>query len=468
MVACLGRDIDLTRSMSLLGHRGIRSSVASARCGSLGHVRLPIVGLSRDNDQPIVRGRWIVGFVGEILDFRSYADEDVDTFLAVRNWVDGGPQGFRQHDGFWAIMALDTAAAELHILCDYLAQKPMYYRTDVPAAASELDALKPFGRVTPDEIYLSAVLKWGYCPDLERTPYREIKHVLPGEHVVLNEDGVLGRQIADPLTPLVVRGSQAPGRLRQAIESAVARRVTSSDVPVACLLSGGLDSSIVHAIASRHGDVRPFFAKMADPPKQGYLFESDGDGEESRAHQVAGKAQELRVVQVGEASRERSLEVMQEPIDLGSLVPQVALSDAIRQAFSPSGENRDGVVCLTGDGADEAFGGYRRAMDYDSQKSDVFQELPAWHLPRLDRVMMRNQIEVRSPFLAREVMALALGLEYRDRRGKDILRQVFRDVVPESVLQAPKIPLRTGAIARDRLANSQDLVSRFRTMNGWR
>lgn len=405
------------------------------------------MGVGEENDQPILTkdDAWIIGFVGEVLDFRSYTDEPSDVYLVRDRWSDRGPAGLAGHDGFWAVMAMSTKTDNLHIVCDYLAQKPMYYRTDVPAAASEIDALKPFGRLTLDEIYLAAVIKWGYCPDLERTPYLQIKHVLPGEHVVLGPEGVRSRHVVDPLASIKVRGSEAPRRLRAAIEQAVIRRVKSSDVPVSSLLSGGLDSSIVHAIASDYGDVEPYFAQVPSA--------SGTDDEIARARAVAGR-RKVTEVTLQDVDPQDALQIMQEPIDLGSLVPQVALSRVVKTP-----------VCLTGDGADEAFGGYARAMTYDSQKSDVFQELPAWHLPRLDRVMMRNAIEVRSPFLAREVMGLALGLEYRDRRGKDILRQMFKDILPRSVIDAPKIALRTSEIARDRQAASIDMVQRFRKMS---
>jgi asparagine synthetase B (glutamine-hydrolysing) len=132
------------------------------------------------------------------------------------------------------------------------------------------------------------------------------------------------------------------------------------------------------------------------------------------------------------------------------LRPQIALARAI-------GDKQ--TVCLTGDGADEGFGGYGRAMRYDSQGSDLFHELPAWHLVRLDRVMMRHRIEVRSPFLARQVVQIALGLPYEERRNKKILRDLFRDDLPPEIADQPKKPLR---IEEDREERSQNLVRLFR------
>jgi asparagine synthase (glutamine-hydrolysing) len=424
--------------LSAVSHRGVRNGVVETSWGSLGHARLPIVGLGTEYDQPAQVGPYAIAFVGEILNFKDFRPNDrCDLPLVTDAWQDG-PHRFKEFDGFWSIAALDNRNRSLSVLCDYLGQKPAYYRSDEYAvgAASEPAAVALMGPVTPDEIYFSSVIKWGYCPDVRRTPYAEVSRVLPGELVQLFADGRVARKIVDPLVPKTIDDERF---LKVEIEEAVRRRVLSSDVPVAALVSGGLDSAITYTLAKRYGDVHAYHVE---------------NGEWEDATKVLGQ-ESATCLNLSDVTLDHALAYMQEPLDLGSLDPQISLSDMIDSAGS---EN----VCLTGDGADELFGGYGRAMRYDSQASDVHHELVAWHLPRLDRVMMRNRIEVRSPFLSREVARIALSLPYERRRNKQVLRDLFRDDLPAGVADVPKRPLRTEAIAKDREARSVALVEAFR------
>jgi len=422
-------------AMANLMHRGIRSRIILSDRVSVGHVRLPIVGLAEEYDQPYEDTQWVVAFVGEILDYKDWSTYDCDFPLVTETWTSEGPEGFRKFDGFWSVIAYSKVTHQVHLLVDYLAQKPLYYRTDILAAASEPDAVACLEPVTPDEVYLSAVVKWGYCPETWRTPYQEVRKTRPGEHVILEGDECARCELVDILEPLPVNLAG----LKSEIIEATKRRVLSSDVPVAALVSGGLDSAIVYTLAKRFGDVRA------------YHVEND---ETLAAAAVIGSGKHS-LLDYKDVTLPRALEVMQEPLDLGSLLPQLAVSDAIARA----GKER---VCLTGDGADELFGGYGRAARYDSQWSDVFHELVAWHLPRLDRVMMRNLVEVRSPFLARDVVEAALGLPWAERRDKRVLRELFREDLPAGVADRPKKALRTPAVEKDREKNSKLLVDLFR------
>lgn len=429
----------VTRMTQRLSHRGIRSSVTELGGASVGHVRLPIVGVGEDHDQPVRRGPWTVAFVGEILDFRErdpLAECDVD--LVADAWSESGPEGFRELDGFWSVVAHDARDGTVHCLVDYLSQKPLYLRTDggLSAVASEPDALLDLGPVVLDRVYLGAVVRYGYCQETWRTPYEGVRRMTPGEYAVLGPEGLRSLRRVDVLDP--VRGSDDD--LRREVEAAVRRRVTSSDVSVACLLSGGLDSSIAYVLGSRHGDLRAFHAE---------------NGEREVCVRVTNRFED---VALSTMDLPTALSYHQEPIDLGSLVPQAALSDAV---------GRTGTrVCLTGDGADEVFGGYGRSLRYDSQASDVWHELVAWHLPRLDRVMMRNLVEVRSPFLARRVVRIGLGLPWSDRRDKSSLRRVFRGELPAGVADVVKRPLRTIEVESDRERRSRNLVDLFTKEHG--
>lgn len=426
----------------LIAHRGTRTRTYTSQKGIISHARLPIVGVGEEHDQPLFRGQWAIAFVGEILNFREIDPEaKCDAPLVADVWSEEGSICFRKFDGFWSVVALCESTGELHILCDYLAQKPMYYRTDFPSAASELDAVAAVGPTTIDEVYMSSVVKWGYCPDTVRTPYEQVKRVLPGELVVLNRGGLIRKRVVDPLM------AYPRERLRDEVERAVRRRLLSSDVPVAALVSGGLDSSIVFGLAKRYGDLKPY-----------YVEDGRGNQAERAAVNAVVEGYQLSVLPPSRTSvpLSEAVAIMQEPVDLGSLIPQIALSRAVEER-----------VCLTGDGADEFFGGYSRAWRYDSQASDVWQELVAWHLPRLDRVMMRERVEVRSPFLGRWVAGCALNMPWEERNGgKAVLYEMFEDVLPREVTLLGKIPLRTKVVESNREANSKKMVDIFREQ--WR
>jgi asparagine synthase (glutamine-hydrolysing) len=334
VAAAVGQDaaVQVHKMIDRMAHRGVRSKVEYGEDWAVGHVRLPVVGVGEEYDQPVKNALWTLAWVGEVLDFRERNPlAGCDTDLVVRSWSEGMHQRFLAFDGFWSVVAYDSQAGGIHCLVDYLAQKPLYYRGVGKGfvVASEPDAVASVGRVDLDKIYLGACIKWGYCPEPRRTPYIGVWKTAPGDYLYLHPGYNPDVRRVDILQPA---GLSIAG-LREEIVRAVRRRVVSADVPVACLVSGGLDSSIVYTLAKRYGDVKPYHVE---------------NGEWGQCSKVAPESKRINLTNAPVASK--CLDYIQEPIDLGSLVPQVALSDAVRAAGNE-------VVVLTGDGADELFGG---------------------------------------------------------------------------------------------------------------
>lgn len=430
-----------------LKHRGLYSNVRGSADFAMGHVRLPIVGLDREFDQPYKdsRGNYFL-FAGEILDFReTHPKAKCDVELLEELW---DKYGFKEREGFWSVVRHDTRTGYTSFLTDFLNKKPIYFRIaggKVAGVSSEVKALLPLGPNAPNENYFSQVIKFGYPLDPVSTPVDGIHKMRRGTRMTINCLGqILGM---DEGADHMVQREQPrdlcnPTNVRKVIELSVKRRVLSSDVPVAFLLSGGLDSTIVFRLARR----------WVDKPK---VFFVD-NGEDARFINEACDGCEVTQIYPEGVERDEAVKINDGPADMGSLFPQIALAKAIhRQAPEVR-------VVLSGDGADELFGGYSRATRYDSQASDVFDEIVNYHAPRLDKTMMSQTLELRCPFLGRDVLRLALGVPYDLRTSKQLLKAAFVDIVPQSIIERPKLALRSHDVKVDRETNTRHLCNIYR------
>ncbi len=431
-------------------HRGItKPNYATYNGWDLAHVRLPIQG---DIPQPIgdpgSHGEGLLVYNGEIFNY------DTKKYDSDADWLyDQLVQGkdLSRLDGFYSFAFLKKNT--LFLATDYLAQKPVYVRYSddgkLMGAASEMrgvlfDGLYDWHKDI-DPFWLSTVQKFRYYPLNDgRTWHKNIKTLLPGTMLEICDDLVIQEDFA-PLVPRTDFKSYDKDVfyptevIRQQIIEAVRTRVELSDVPVSILLSGGLDSSIVYAISKEMmgKDVTTFTINNAEDQKYVSMLNPVN----------------LEFLEFGDVTEETVLRANEGPVDLGSMEAQYLIGQAIRaKGFD---------VALSGDGADELFGGYRRINKYDSQKSDVWSELVNYHLPRLDKMMMQHTVELRSPFLARPVVESALGLPYGWRTNKNILKYAFEDILPEEILNRKKEPLKIEGVRIDKEGHSLRLVEKW-------
>jgi asparagine synthase (glutamine-hydrolysing) len=366
-----GVEADTVRRMvGRLVHRGPDSSgFFSSGPYSAGMRRLGIVDVA-GGDQPLFdeSGDVALLYNGEIYNyprlrreleaegvkFRSRSDGEVICHLYRKH----GRGVFERLDGMFAAALWDASRQRLLLARDFPGEKPLYYSV-LPgggvAFASEIPSLVEHPQVSRD---LDVQALWDYPSFLwvpePATIYRSVYAILPGEGLEVSVSGVrpfsFKENIARPSGP-VETDEDAIATTRRIVSDAVHSRLLA-DVPVGAFLSGGLDSSIVCTLASRSlAELNTFcvgFEDVEDP----YHGRSDESGAaEAYAHKLGTKHTTVRV----------------SPRDFRELLPTFiraagqpyAVSSGLGiLAIAREARSMGIKVLLSGDGADEAFGGY--------------------------------------------------------------------------------------------------------------
>ena len=359
-----GADVDereLAELAGLLSHRGPDGAgVWSDGPVGLAHRRLAIIDPT-GSPQPLASAddRLHIAFNGEILNYRQLrptlrypyrTSGDTEVLLALHQ--ERGPAGIEEARGQFAYALHDRADGSIWLVRDRLGILPLFYLVtpDVVAFASEAKALLPLvpGGARVDEASLDAYLRRRAVP-APATLFAGIRKVPPGHRARIDAEGTLtiDRYWSVPSFEAAASVSEAAADalVREALESAVDDNLVA-DVPVGSYLSGGLDSSLVAALAARRGDhaLRTFAAGFGD----------------ARSHDL-GYAR-----LVADHLGTEHTEVLVEPDDFVDDLDRLTwhrdapLSEPADLAVNRlAAAARESVkVVLSGEGADEIFGGY--------------------------------------------------------------------------------------------------------------
>lgn len=332
---------------------------------------------------------------------------------------------------------------------DILGIEQLYYNVDNLEYSHSINDLITSYR--KDRLYFSTVLKFGYNYD-NRTPYRNIKRVLPNQTVILSkDDGILIREKELELDPIPDPGKDIKSLLIEKIKMCL-DQIPKEEREIGVLLSGGIDSSIVSSILLQlkeedyfHQDLRFFSVNNGEDIKYIKVFE--------KTFGISSTMLTYDLSNVNDIEIKNVLKINETPVDLGSLFPTYILFQELQ---------KQGVKYIfTGDGPDELFGGYRRIDEYDSQLSDIFQELSFYHFPRLNKLSRYFGITLKTPWVDEEIVKLAIGLNFEDRKHKKILKESFLDTVPAEIIHREKRPLKNDLIKQDERAYRNKLVRLF-------
>jgi asparagine synthase (glutamine-hydrolysing) len=329
----------------------------------LGHRRLSVIDLAGSR-QPLVSadGAIAVVFNGEIYNFRALRTElqaaghafatQGDGEVLVHGWRQWGRRVLDRIAGMFAFALWDRDRRELFLARDHLGVKPLYYAWENGSFVfgSELKALLPFPGL-PRAIDLDALalfLECQYIP-APHTVYQAIRK-LPAGHWLSVREGKLhrGRYWKPSYVP---KHAFTPAAAVDELERRFTRSVESmlvADVPLGAFVSGGVDSGLVAAIATERAG-RPL-----DTFNLGFTGHDVGS-EHVEAERVArhiGSRHHCLMLAPGDVlpALDRWVEVFDEPFGDQAALPTMLLAEYARKAVT---------VVLTGEGADEVFGGYR-------------------------------------------------------------------------------------------------------------
>lgn len=502
-------DALLSKQLDLIKYRGPdQQDVFVDDCVSLAHARLSILDLSERGRQPMQKLDYVITFNGEIYNFREIREElseyeffsDSDTEVVVCAYDKWGPDCLRKFNGMFAFCIYDKSKRQFFLARDRFGIKPLYYvgKDGKFAFASELKALLDFlPKRDIDREALSQFFTFRFTLG-KRTLVKDVLKFLPGHYMLYDVElkNIKEYERYYSLVPqkTMLSYSDCKERVRMLVEKSVERRMVS-DVPVACLLSGGIDSSIIAALARRHNPGLNTFSIGFDTTNELPYARLVSEHLGTNHHEFM-------------LDRDNVMDYlddmvyhMDEPVGDPGFLPIFVLSEHVKEHNS---------VVLSGDGGDEVFCGYDRykmlkhglplsrfalfdfnndvlrrlknmkgkgpyraflevirlfdddelgelgvgefdasafwpedgALLDSAQLFDIRTLLPGDFFMKADKMSSAFGLEQRVPFLDHELVEFALSLPERYRlkvwNEKAILKDAFKDVLPSDIVKRRK------------------------------
>ena len=477
----------------------------------LGHTRLGILDLSVNGNQPMLDQdqRYVISFNGEIYNFRELREvlkqsgvqfkSDTDTEVLLEGYKLFGKSFIQHLDGMFAFAIYEIENNKLLIFRDRAGEKPIYYidNSDFFVFSSEFKPLlnlKNFINFSISKKSLFDFLAFGYSTK-QKTMFNEIFKLEPGCFIEISKTKTLSikRYFSFNVYPEDVADKKQSHDLKDKVHDTIKKSVynrLNSDVPLGIFLSGGIDSSLTGSIVTKvfNRNLNTFSIGFENFKKSEHNLSKKISEQIGSTHNeiiLSNSDLEKIFVNIGN--------VMDELNGDRSLIPTYIVSKFAKEKVT---------VVLSGDGADELFGGYPRhwgLMQHYGEKyanyipekifetyisnllpyfslnelkkvdTKVYDELIQDHskhylhdyrslssstreldyynnlqivLSKVDIASMKNNLEVRTPFLNNELINIASQIPekllFNGKFSKLILRVILDNYLSSNITTLPK------------------------------
>ncbi|RKT13973.1 asparagine synthase (glutamine-hydrolysing) [Paraburkholderia sp. RAU2J] len=513
----------MTRTMALRGPDA--QGIWIDRHAALGHRRLSVIDLEGGAQpmQAAEEGKAVacLTYSGEVYNFVKLRDELMkrghrftsrsDTEVVLRSYLEWGESFVDRLVGIYAFAIWDTRKEELLLVRDRVGVKPLFYQ---PFGSGVLFGSEPKAILAhPDIVPRVGLEGLRHVISMFRMPgdavYEGMREVMPGHLVRVSRSGIAQRSYWK------LEGYEHTDSLGVTIETIrghldrIMRQQTVADVPLCSLLSGGLDSSLVTAMADR------ILRQRSGSAVHSYSVDFADHGRAFAKDPYRDTADTPFVREFVKQVNTRHTEVVLNDRELANMQVRRAVVDALDSAWFVGSDlfpslyllfkavRENSTVALSGEAADEVFGGYRWFHTPETVNLDTFpwmrvapskldtllspdlskelrlkeyeadcyaqalravphvgktgaekrmREICHLHLinwlpillDRKDRMSMAVGLEVRVPFCDHELMQYVFNTPWSmktfDGREKSLLRAAAGDVVPKAILKRVKSP----------------------------
>jgi asparagine synthase (glutamine-hydrolysing) len=369
-------------------------------------------------------------FNGEIYNHNKLKEElcayypfqtECDTEVVLKSYLHWGPDCLGKFDGKFAFCVVDIKNDTLFLARDHVGIKPLYYTA------------------YNDSLFFASELK-GFCdlPFIEK-----IKILLPGSYYL---NGIEKKYYSIPEYSISYKSPKvALHEIKVYLIEAVKKRIQPESLKIACLLSGGIDSSIITYIASKyHNNVEAFTINNSDT--------TSSDLESAR---VLCNYLGIKHTIVSPTKQELKDFYIKYGVYLTESYEPILVRNAVSYHFVCKKIRDHGYkYALNGEGADELFGGYsffKEVPETDRDKiiRDSLLNIHQTYLQMADRASMYATLEARVPFMDKEFIRCCMSIPSYFRINKSCekwaLREIFKDKLPHSIITRSKIGMNEGS-----------------------
>jgi len=430
--------IDYALLSSALKHRGPDAqTLYSDDKVTFIHTRLAIQD-AKLGAQPFEYDDFVLVFNGEIYNHIELRDElkefvfkthsDTETLLYL--YVKFGQQMLDKLDGMFAFAIYNKKSGEIFLARDRVGEKPLYIyeKENFILFSSELGAIASVVELNPNRENIQAYIRLGLFQS-ENTPYEDVQELKAGHYsfVDISKPRVVQKswwRVGDFYrNKSSITFEEAVNKTDELLHKSVRRRIESSDLEVGTFLSGGIDSGLVTAIASKYVDkLKTFTVSFEGAYDEAPLAKLVADSYGTEHTEISISFANLR------DDIEKIILNYGEPFFDSSAIPSFYVSKEAKKHLT---------VILNGDGADELFGGYRRYVparyiDIFSKKRSIAKALDKILPPAHKKKSLYNYLYRLNSMLAHE------GLDSYLRATMDIIEGYEHIFIEKSSLKQTK------------------------------